>query len=80
MTPREERLLALEMRARSHAKTGRVMFLIAVGFDRAERADMWERLRQRAEAHADYLWTLRVEAGARRWQADDARQALVAVE
>lgn len=80
MTPREERLLALEDRARSHVKTARGLAFIAKGFDRTERAEMWDRLRQRAEAHADYLWNLRVEAGARRWRADDERQALVVVE
>ena len=80
MSPREERLLALELRARHHAKVARATSRIAIGFSRVERFEMWERLRVRAEAHADRLWNLRVEAGTHRWRADNAKGALVAVE
>ena len=78
MTPREERLLALELRAERRRKRRKVMFHIACGLDRMERARWWLSLMREADRLEVRLWQARVEAGTRRWQADDANQRLVA--
>ena len=80
MTPREERLLRLEQLADKRRKRRKANWHIAVGFNRLERAQMWLDLMREADRLETRLWQARVDAGVRRWAADDANQRLVAVE
>lgn len=80
MTPREERLLALELRAERRRKRRNVMFHIAAGFDRKERAALWLHLTREADRLEVRLWQARVEAGVRRWRFDNENQCLAAIE
>jgi hypothetical protein len=79
MTPREERLLSLEQRAEKRRKRRKVMWHIAAGFNKHERAAYWLRLMREADRLETRLWMARVEAGTVRWAADDRNQRFVAV-
>lgn len=57
----DPRFARYEERARRRMRACRATYFVAVGFDRADRAEMWSRLRTKNEAWADYLWSRRVE-------------------
>lgn len=80
MTPREERLLHIEERALNRLRRRRVLRTIAIGFQNQPKIARYARLVIEADNLARRAWAARVEAGTRRWAADDKNQRLVLVE
>jgi hypothetical protein len=74
VTEREERLLALEVRAERRRKRRKATAFVAYGFGRDERGALWTALAREADALRTRLWVARVEAGAERWREQYRRE------
>lgn len=77
---REERLLRIEERSMRRIKRRRVLRAIARGFNDSDAEARYAALVAEADNLARRAWQARVEAGTRRWAADDAAQVLRVVK